>query len=125
MSEKSSEEDRQGDPRDGAQSSMTGGARGDDGFHSPQCRKIFSISAPCGGSINATTFITPPHFGQASGSTSYTRLMSMAQVWLQRLGVGTGAAAKGTVPFLLTQKLGQSPAAAFRRGKKGTRTDYG
>ena len=26
----------------------------------------------------------PPHLGQASGSTSYTRLMSMAQVWLQR-----------------------------------------
>ena len=52
--------------------------------HSPQCRRIFSITSPCGGSIKATTFICPPHCGQASGSISYTRLMSIAQVWLAR-----------------------------------------
>ncbi len=40
--------------------------------------------------MNATTFITPPHSGQASGSNSYTRLMSMAHVWLQRLSTPLG-----------------------------------
>jgi hypothetical protein len=30
-----------------------------------------------GGSIKATVFIRPPQCGQASGSISYTRLMSM------------------------------------------------
>jgi hypothetical protein len=34
--------------------------------------------------MKATTFITPPHSGQARGSISYTRLMSIAQVWLAR-----------------------------------------
>ena len=29
----------------------------------PQCRRIFSITAPCGGSMKAITFIWPPHFG--------------------------------------------------------------
>jgi hypothetical protein len=41
---------------------------------------IFSIQSACGGSIKATTFISPPHLGQAKGSTSSMRLMSMAQV---------------------------------------------
>ena len=52
--------------------------------HRPQCRKIFSITLPCGGSMNEITFIVPPHCGHAKGSTSYTRLMSIAQVWSQR-----------------------------------------
>ena len=33
--------------------------------------------------MKAMTFMRPPHSGQASGSISYTRLMSMAQVWLR------------------------------------------
>jgi hypothetical protein len=33
-----------------------------------------------------TTFIVPPHLAHKSGSTSYTRLMSIAQVWLARAG---------------------------------------
>ena len=33
-----------------------GGGRGVWGFHSPQCRMIFSITSACGGSIKATTF---------------------------------------------------------------------
>ena len=33
---------------------------GDEGHHSPQCRRIFSITSPCGGSMKATTFIWPP-----------------------------------------------------------------
>ena len=37
--------------------SPAGGARGAAGHHSPQCRRIFSITSPCGGSMNATTFI--------------------------------------------------------------------
>ena len=41
------------------QPSPAGGARGDAGHHSPQCRKIFSITSPCGGSRKATTFIWP------------------------------------------------------------------
>ena len=36
--------------------------------------------------MKASTFIWPLHLGQAMGSASYTRLMSMAQVWLQRAG---------------------------------------
>jgi NAD(P)-dependent dehydrogenase (short-subunit alcohol dehydrogenase family) len=54
--------------------------------------RIFSITSPCGGSMKAITFITPPHSGQAKGSISYTRFMSMAQVWLARLRAGAGAA---------------------------------
>ena len=42
------------------------------------------MTSTCGGSINAMTFISPPHSGQANGSISYTRLMSMAQIWVQR-----------------------------------------
>ena len=83
-------------PGRGPRPSPAGGARGDEGHHSPQCRRIFSITSPCGGSMNATTFIWPPHLGQASGSISYTRLMSMAQVWLARLraGAACGLAAR-------------------------------
>ena len=34
-------------------------ARGAAGHHRPQCRRISSITLPCGGSIKATTFIWP------------------------------------------------------------------
>ena len=70
-------------PGRGREPSPAGGGRGVEGCHRPQCRRIFSITSPCGGSMKAITFIWPPHFGQASGSISYTRLMSMAQVWLR------------------------------------------
>ena len=43
--------------------------------------------------MKATTFITPPQLGHANGSTSYIRLISMAQVWLARRRGGAGAAA--------------------------------
>ena len=37
-----------------------------------------------------TTVIFEPHFGQAIGSDSYTRLMSMAHVLLQRARLAVG-----------------------------------
>ena len=42
--------------------------------------------------MKTMTFIWPPHWGQAKGAISYNRLMSMAQVWLQRLVMETGEA---------------------------------
>ncbi len=50
------------------------------------------MTSPCGGSRKATIFIWPEQRGQISGSISYTRLMSMAQVWLERLRIGAGPA---------------------------------
>ena len=60
----------------------------------------------------------PPHFGQAKGSTSYTRLMSMAQVWLQRRAGGAAAdpRQRGQSHSSPRRKLGQSRfPAALRR----------
>jgi hypothetical protein len=45
-----------------------GGWGGAGSFHSSQCRRIFSITRAS--SMNAMTFIVPPHFGHISGSTS-------------------------------------------------------
>jgi hypothetical protein len=38
---------------------LAGGARGEAGHHKPQCRRIFSITSPCGGSMKASIFIWP------------------------------------------------------------------
>jgi hypothetical protein len=42
--------------------------------------------------MKATIFIWPEQRGQISGSTSYSRSMSMAQVWLERLRAAAGPA---------------------------------
>ena len=47
------------------------------------------------------------HCGRHNGSISYTRLMSMAQVWLQRLWAGTRAA--------VSLDNAAAASAAFRR----------
>ena len=64
--------------------------------------------------MNNTTFIAPPHFGQASGSTSYTRLMSIAQVALQRTFAG-GASHEDTGKASATLRAASAASAAFRR----------
>ena len=46
-----------------------------------QCRKIVSITSPCGGSMKAMTFIWPPHSGQDNGSISYTRCWKVSKCW--------------------------------------------
>ena len=43
--------------------------------------------------MKATIFIWPEQRGQISGSNSYTRLMSMAQIWLARLRAGADSVA--------------------------------
>ena len=62
--------------------------------------------------MNATTFIWPEQREQAGGSISYTRLMSMAQVWLARLRAG----ASGDSPLDDPANCSAAAAsAAFRR----------
>ena len=51
------------------------------------------MTSPCGGSMKATIFIWPEQRGQITGSNSYTRLMSMALVWLARLRAGADSVA--------------------------------
>ncbi len=58
------------DSRLKSQDLHAGGGRGECGCHSPQCRMSFSIKSDCGDSMKDTTFISPPHLGQANGSTS-------------------------------------------------------
>ena len=59
---------------------VAGGGLGADERQSLQCRKILSPTSACGGSIKAPTAIWPPHCGHDNGSTSYTRLISIAQL---------------------------------------------
>ena len=51
--------------------------------------------------MNATTAISEPQRGHDNGSTSYTRLISMAQVLLQRVGAAAEASSPrgGLAPF--------------------------
>jgi hypothetical protein len=60
--------------------------------------------------MNAITFIWPWHLGQQSGSISYTRLMSIAQVWLAR----PGAATSGVSPLDAAPAC-SAASAALRR----------
>ena len=60
--------------------------------------------------MKAITFIWPPQRGQANGSISYTRLISMAQVWLERLRAGAGPGSP-----LDDAATGSNAAAALRR----------
>jgi hypothetical protein len=48
--------------------------------------------------------------GQAKGSISYTRLMSMAQVWLARLRGGAGAAGSSAAAAAAFERM---PRALF------------
>ena len=63
--------------------------------------------------MKAITFIWPPHWGQAKGSISYTRLMSMAQVWLQRLVMETGEALPQDDAVACSDALRRMPRALF------------
>jgi hypothetical protein len=86
--------------------------------HSPQWRRIFSITSACGGLMKAITFISPWRFGQQSGSISYTRLISIAFVWLERLGVATSdasllAIAPGSSAASASAALRRIPRALF------------
>ena len=63
--------------------------------------------------MKAMTCIRPPHSGQASGSISYTRLMSMAQVWLARLRAGAGAAGSPDAVAAASARLRRRPRALF------------
>ena len=59
--------------------------------HCPQWRRIRSITSPWQRSMKVTIFICPLQHGHSSGSTSYTRLMSMAQVEIEP-GLGPSVA---------------------------------
>ncbi len=62
--------------------------------------------------MNAITFIWPPHCEQTNGSNSYTRLISIAHVWLERLRVGPPAASTPTTRAAI---LPRAASAAFAR----------
>ena len=87
--------------------------------HRPQCRKILSITLPCGGSIKAITSIVPPHCGQASGSTSYTA-DEHAQVWSQRplaaAACTTGGASRSAALRRMPPGLVRVPAVIANQG---------
>jgi hypothetical protein len=69
--------------------------------------------------FEATTFIWPPQGAHVRGSIAYTRLMSMAQVWLARLRAGTGPAsplddaAAGSNAAAASAALRRIPRALF------------
>ena len=72
---------------------IAGGPRARLSSHSPQCRRIFSITSVWCRSMKAMIFIAEPHLGQQSGSASYTCLISAAQHLRASRAVGERAGA--------------------------------